>query len=178
MGCWGITAFQSDTGLDAIEYIRKALPTDGKLKLSDALSVLKKEKYIEPVTSMWSHTGPMALAELYFKFVDKDISNLDYDEEWAKDDNKFSSLKSFVADKDTLKFLRDYIENSLNYCVANAHYANSWFKQENWFKWQDHMKNLVNRLDEHVNRPEALIEVMNQAESENTLEVEDNHQMG
>lgn len=174
MGCWGITAFESDTGLDAVEYIRKALPADGKLKLSEALSVLKKEKCIEPITSMWSHTGPMALAELYFKFADKDIGSLDYDDELFKNDNKFSALKSFAADKNTLRFLRDYIENSLNYSVAHEEYANSWFKQEDWIKWQDHMRNLANHLDEHIMKPEDLIEVVSQKD----VETENSPQMG
>lgn len=30
MGCWGITAFESDEGLDALGCIRKNLPKDGK----------------------------------------------------------------------------------------------------------------------------------------------------
>ncbi len=29
MGCWGITAFESDAGLDAISLIRKHLPEQG-----------------------------------------------------------------------------------------------------------------------------------------------------
>ena len=33
MGCWGITAFESDAGLDAVCCIRRSLPKDGKLEL-------------------------------------------------------------------------------------------------------------------------------------------------
>ena len=32
MGCWGITAFESDAGLDAVDFIRNNLPEDGKLQ--------------------------------------------------------------------------------------------------------------------------------------------------
>ena len=33
MGCWGITAFESDAGLDAISLIRKHLPEQGDVEL-------------------------------------------------------------------------------------------------------------------------------------------------
>ena len=32
MGCWGITAFESDAGLDAISLIRKHLPEQGDVE--------------------------------------------------------------------------------------------------------------------------------------------------
>ena len=35
MGCWGITAFESDAGLDALAAIRTQIQKDGTLKLED-----------------------------------------------------------------------------------------------------------------------------------------------
>ena len=37
MGCWGITAFESDTGLDAIGLIRNHLPEQGDVKLQQMI---------------------------------------------------------------------------------------------------------------------------------------------
>ena len=40
MGCWGITAFESDAGLDAVDFIRNNLPEDGKLQVQRVLEEL------------------------------------------------------------------------------------------------------------------------------------------
>ena len=37
MGCWGITALESDNGLDAVGCVRYNLPADGQLDLGDCL---------------------------------------------------------------------------------------------------------------------------------------------
>lgn len=39
MGCWGITAFESDAGLDAISLIRKHLPEQGDVELRQILGM-------------------------------------------------------------------------------------------------------------------------------------------
>ena len=41
MGCWGIKAFESDEGLDALEWIRNHIPEDGCLRLKELLNQLK-----------------------------------------------------------------------------------------------------------------------------------------
>ena len=42
MGCWGITAFESDTGLDAIGLIRNHLPEQGDVKLQQMIDWLRQ----------------------------------------------------------------------------------------------------------------------------------------
>lgn len=37
MGCWGITALESDDGLDAVGFVRYNLPKDGHLDLGSML---------------------------------------------------------------------------------------------------------------------------------------------
>lgn len=63
MGCWGITAFESDEGLDAIEFIRRSLPKDGKLKLETLLEALKQDSWNAPpeVETAGSHTSTALL---------------------------------------------------------------------------------------------------------------------
>ena len=45
MGCWGITAFESDEGLDAVEFIRESIPEDGKLELETLVETLKRDSW-------------------------------------------------------------------------------------------------------------------------------------
>ena len=64
MGAWGITAFESDTGLDALGRVRKALPESGKLELRNLISIILAEEWMTPAAaSGHSHTGPMIIAE-------------------------------------------------------------------------------------------------------------------
>lgn len=174
MGCWGISAFESDNGLDAVGIVRRNIPEDGKLELGLALAALVKEGYVECIYEMRSHTGPMALAELYFKFADHDISGLDYDD----DSNKFSSVKSFTADKGALTFLRNHISSSYEYSLKNEREANTWFKREDWDSWKSHMEKLTNRLDEQIMKPEILIELVPQTEQTGAIAMEPELQMG
>ena len=48
MGCWGITAFESDAGLDAISLIRKHLPEQGDVELRQMLAWLKADSWNAP----------------------------------------------------------------------------------------------------------------------------------
>ena len=104
MGCWGITAFESDAGLDAVGLIRKNLPEDGRLELEKLIAELKRDSWNAPpdVCDGQSHTSPMALAEIMVKFLDRDMDGLDYGEEWAAQDKKFSAVTSFSASIDFL----------------------------------------------------------------------------
>ena len=45
MGCWGITAFESDTGLDAIGLIRNHLPEQGDVKLQQMIDWLRADSW-------------------------------------------------------------------------------------------------------------------------------------
>ena len=79
MGCWGITAFESDAGLDSVDYIRSNLPKDGKLDLGEIIDALQKDQFRLPdVEFAENHTSPMALAEIVVKFLDGDMDGLDY----------------------------------------------------------------------------------------------------
>ena len=80
MGCWGITAFESDAGLDAVCCIRRSLPKDGKLELDAVIQRLQQDSWNRPadVSEGISHTSPMALAEMMFQLMDHDLKV------WAK----------------------------------------------------------------------------------------------
>lgn len=60
MGCWGITALESDNGLDAVRCVRYNLPADGQLDLGEMLERLKKDRWNAPcdVKLGCAHTSP------------------------------------------------------------------------------------------------------------------------
>lgn len=152
MGCWGITALESDNGLDAVRCVRYNLPADGQLDLGEMLERLKKDRWNAPcdVKLGCAHTSPMALAEIVVKYLDGDPGSLDYDEEWAAEDNKFRSITSFTASRASLRELRDYLADTLKYARIRAERqikAGGWFDPKDWDGWQKHMEGLIHRLD-------------------------------
>lgn len=169
MGCWGITALESDAGLDAVGFIRDMLPEDGGIRLEQMIAALKKDNWNAPDDPAlgYSHTSPMALAEIMLKIMDNTPDGLDYDEEWAEGDRKFSALTSFTTDKESIVWLRDYLEQNLAASRKNAVFRaqqgepyGGWFEEKNWIGWQKHMENLISRLDELIAQPEQEIELI------------------
>lgn len=155
MGCWGITAFESDAGLDSVDYIRSSLPQDGRLELGKIIEALRKDDVRLPdVQDAESHTSPMALAEIMVNFMDGNAGGMDYDGAWAAADNKFSSVSSFTVSGESIQWLRDYLSDTLKYARENAGFQaehgtkwNGWFEEKDWNGWQEHMATLVSRLD-------------------------------
>ena len=74
MGCWGITAFESDAGLDAVGFIREMMLKDGRMELGEIIKAIQKEEWYAPpeASDGVPHTSPMALAEIIVKFLDGD----------------------------------------------------------------------------------------------------------
>lgn len=152
MGCWGITAFESDAGLDAAGFIRDHLPEDGKLELEKVIEALRQDGWNAPpdATNGESHTSLMALAEIVVKFLDCDLDGLDYGGVWAEQDKKFNTITSFTASRDSVRWLRDYLSDTLKSAVKNAeegHKWGGWFQKKDWIDWQNHMAVLIGRLD-------------------------------
>ena len=169
MGCWGITAFESDAGLDAVQMVRKNLPEDGRLELEKLIEVLRQDGWSAPpdVTDGDSHTSPMALAEIVVKFLDRDMDELDYSEKWAAQDRKFSSITSFSASKESVQWLHDYISDTLKYAKENAAGSrkwSGWFEEKNWIGWQKHMEGLADRLEVLLAFSENRIELLSSQE--------------
>ena len=151
MGSWGITALQSDIGLDAVSDIRGFFLDNQPLILSDILHFLEQDKfYAPPAEEGVSHTGILALSEIIVTgFLDRDFSRIDL----LPEEKSFSEVGYFNATKQSVQWLRDYLEQTLHSAVDNAESNaavdkwNGWFKEENWVGWQEHMKSIVDRLD-------------------------------
>lgn len=167
MGCWGITAFESDSGLDAVDFIRNNLPKDGNLELEKVINALQQDRWNAPsdVIDGDSHSSPMALVETMVKFIDQDMEGLDYDGEVK--DNKFGDITSFHASGESLQWLKDYISDTLDLARKNAEYEeergrlwNGWFVEKDWLGWQEHMETLISRLDELLAIPGNSVELL------------------
>ncbi len=138
-----------------------------KLQVQRVLEELQQDDWNRPDNPKDgpSHTSPMALAEIMLKVMDNMPDGLDYDDEWAEGDRKFSALTSFTADKESIVWLRDYLSDTLN-CrrrfaeldAQKGEYYGGWFEEKDWIGWQKHMENLISRLDELIAQPEQEIE--------------------
>lgn len=171
MGCWGISALQSDSGLDAISYVRKKLLGEGRLDLDTVIDTLQKSSWNRPpeASEGLSHTSLMAVAELIVLYLNKDAASLDYEGLWSEKGGKFASIQSFTASKESLAYLRDYLSDSLRYAKENAKCKaeheemwGGWFEEKNWIGWQEHMEALISCLDTLLVVEENLLELVPQ----------------
>ena len=152
MGCWGITAMESDAGLDAVGFIREHLPENGTLELGTIVKDLQQDEWNKPAdtSNANSHTSPMALAEVMINFMDGNVAGMDYDGMKAEKENKFSAVTSFTASRESVRWLRDYLCDTLNYAMRDAENGRKWggwFQEKDWIGWQNHMETLIGRLD-------------------------------
>ena len=148
MGCWGITAFESDAGLDAIGLIRKHLPEQGDVETPQMLAWLKADSWNAPpeVSEGVSHTSPMAVAELIVKFQEKDFSALD----GIRGIRSFPPCLLLQHQKESLQWVREYLSETL-FTAVNVQKEQEksgvlwggWFQERDWKHWQAHMEKLI-----------------------------------
>ncbi len=172
MGCWGITALESDAGLDALELIRKNLPKDGRMKVKELLKIINEDEWNKPpVTEAGeSHTGVMMLAELMVKFQDGTIQEMEFIPQ-----KPFEKIVSFTADYASVVWMKSYLFDTLEQAKANAENGiqwNGWFQEEDWSAWQIHMKNLVERLSDILQQNIPEMELIQHAENKMTEQQE------
>lgn len=163
MGCWGITAFESDVGLDAVEFIREGIPSDGKMELGEIIGEMQREECrVYDVADGLAHSGPMALTEVIIKLIDQDFSDLDCYVDSDGEQKRFGAITSFVATKESIQWLRDYISDTLKFAKEKDGFSQNrggWLKEKDWQDWQDHMVTLVSRLNALLAFPEDRIEL-------------------
>lgn len=173
MGCWGVKAFESDAGLDAVDSIRQNLPADGKMELKTMLTILQSDVWCSPPEPAegHSHTSPMALAELMVKFMDQKLEGLDHDDLQLAKEKKFASITSFTADRESIQWVKKYLSDTLRHSRIIAEFQakkgqprGGWFDEKNWLGWQAHMERLIGRMDQLLCSSEPVIQLIKPAE--------------
>ncbi len=154
MGSWGITALESDNGLDAIEHIQWNIHGNGRLDLHETILMLREEGlFVPPAKFGYCHTGVEALAEFILKCGEGAAKDLDY----PHNEVKFSSLSSFAAEKSDLQWVREYLSETLGSAEKNSNRAEKkwggWFKEADWNAWRERMRTLIGTMDSLLSLP-------------------------
>lgn len=169
MGCWGVKVFESDEGLDALEWIRKHIPEDDCLHLKELLDQLKLDEWCRPPAAEngESHSSTMLIAELMESFQKGTI------EEWEYlPKNPFEKVVSFLVEKESVKEMCEYLSKTMESARENAqeNQWNGWFEETNWNKWQNHMESLIAALRKLLEQDGEVLELIPQAEQEKAEE--------
>jgi Domain of unknown function (DUF4259) len=163
MGAWGLTALESDQGLDVVDFVKrfvsniKAEPVN--LDTAELIDAMKKDGFFgqnfEEVDFYFDNSA-MALAELYLMF--KHSGKLDYEDENQSQDLA-KRVKSFVADKAALSFILRYLNDiKLNEIKSekpdkhgNREIIELWRESNNWDEWKANLNNLIEELTAEMN---------------------------
>ena len=158
MGSWGITALESDNGLDTVGIIRE-YAADGTTDLKEILSALKQDELAAPPAGQGvCHSGIEALAEVILKYLGKTVGDLDY----AHEDVKFSPVSSFTAEKEDIRWIREYLLETLNSAERKTEIRwGGWLRQADWNAWRERMQTLIDTMDTLIAIPSDSIELQN-----------------
>jgi len=173
MGTWGYRALESDCGLDVTDELKDYAKNKTAFKLNEVIRDLGQDgqrlygkafETFDYIDQFYDNTA-IALTELYFMFQDSGAFKGKYENftngytltpEYYDVDYEMHNIKSFMADKDSLKFLlryltdirdevpdkdgeRDYVE-----LIRTSHHI-GYFES-----WQKHLHHLISRLEEEI----------------------------
>lgn len=105
----------------------------------------------------------MLIAELMESFQNGTI------DEWEYLTKKpFEKVVSFLAEKESVKEICEYLSKTLESAKENAqnNQWNGWFEETNWNKWQEHMENLIETMRKILEQDEDVLELIPQTEQE------------
>ncbi|MGG1663369.1 DUF4259 domain-containing protein [Brevibacillus sp. NRS-1366] len=151
MGAWGYKALESDEGLDVVDflqdYIQNHLDSD-HLKLSEVVTAMKNRGFFGESfdeIDFFYDTSAMALAELYFMYLD---TGKFYDAE-----NEFGKVRSFTADEESLKFILRYvtdIRDEVTDADSIREIVELWRDSKSWSEWKDNLEFLIHRVEKEI----------------------------
>ncbi|WP_405104481.1 DUF4259 domain-containing protein [Paenibacillus sp. FSL K6-1217] len=137
MGAWGITALESDEGLDLVAAIEDMLPRD-TLDLGELMTKFGEDHFLYDGTVL-------ALAELYIEFLEK--GRLDYDHEEKV--RSLTQVRAFTADRISLGALLEHLNviwtDIEGDCEGDL--AELWRESPSWDEWRAHVQQLIAKLD-------------------------------
>ena len=88
------------------------------------------------------------------KFLDGEAAELDFYGLCESKSIRFSGISSFTADKQSIKYLQEYLSEHLKYKRQmddfGEKYGEKWggfVKELDWIEWQEHMEFLIHRMN-------------------------------
>ena len=165
MGCWGVKAFESDEGLDSLEWIRNHILEDGCLHLKKLLDQLKLDEWCRPPAAEngESHSSTMLIAKLMESFQNDTIDEWEY-----LPNNPFEKVVSFLVEKESVKEMCEYLSKTLESARKNTqdNQWNGWFEETNWNEWQEHMESLIETLRKILEQDGDVLDLIPQTKQE------------
>ncbi len=152
MGAWGIRALDSDEGLDTLDFLAESyLPEHKTLDLAEVIAWMREFDCLgenpDDIDFFYDNNA-MVLAELYLEWLDK--GKLDFGDE----ENPWSKVQGFTATNEGLDALLHYLHDIKNEVPDEDGIRESvelWRndgKNPNFGKWQQHLDNLIQRLEQ------------------------------
>jgi hypothetical protein len=152
MGVWGFKALESDEAYDLILFLEENFSKNNKLELYKMISLLKENNYLgknfEDIDAFYDKNA-MAIGELYFEF--KDNGKFSFPDK----DITINSIKSFTADKSSLKYLLELLADLKNGIPENGkerEIIKFWHNSNVWGEWKNHINKLIERVEQEINQ--------------------------
>ena len=157
MGAWSYKALDSDNGLDVIdfikEYVSSKYPTLESIELNlwDLIVAMKEDGLLgesfEDVDFLFDNSA-IALAELYFMFMDHGVIDYKSDDDNLNLKNR---IKSLTVNSDALEFmlhcLTDIKEGKPDMDGEEREILEIW---EDSPEWKEHLNSLIVRLHNEI----------------------------
>jgi|GEM_PF-5428949 len=154
MSTYGITALDCESSYKIAGLFGDWIPKNGKVTLKSFIDRWEDDDNIAALFR-GAYPEPIVFAELIIKY---NINHFDYFNHF---DKRWSKIKSFIANKKSIKWLRDFISETLVQTVVESEYdticgygvekwGGLWTQESEWIAWQKHMVNLVDYFDKII----------------------------
>ena len=148
MGAWGISALQSDEGLDVLNFLEETcLPGHTALKLEEIITAMKGEGFFgetfEEIDFFYDQSA-LALAELYLEWPDT---------ETFPDGELWSNIQKFTASGEALRFLLRYLRGILDEVPdedGEREIVELWKDSPSRDEWSAHLDTLIQKLEKQI----------------------------
>lgn len=142
MGTFGIKALESDEGMDIISLIEEQFQKENRLNLSEMI----KKNLSKTEIDYWYDVVAIAIAELFVLFKEQSGLPMYENEDITL---ALSSKKSFIADKESLKYLVQYLKDIRDEKPDTSgirEYPLLWRESSNYKRWRKHIDDLIDIL--------------------------------
>lgn len=146
MGAWGISALQSDEGLDVLNFLEETcLPGHTALKLEEIIDSMKGEGFFgetfEEIDFFYDQSA-LALTELYLDWLDTGK---------FPDGESWDHIREFTASGEALGFLLRYLHDIRDEVPdedGEREIVELWKNSRD--EWSAHLDTLIQKLEKQI----------------------------